>query len=55
MQGSNLFWLIQSLSFLLQALLLAELGFSSGEIKGFISSKSMFNLVRDNLKAEIAE
>jgi hypothetical protein len=54
MQGSNLFWLIQSLSFLLQALLLAELGFSSGEIKGFISSKSMFNLVRDNLKAEIA-
>ena len=49
-QGVDLFWLIQSLSFLLQALLLAELGFSKEEIKGFISSKSMFNFVRDNLK-----
>ncbi len=55
MQGLDLFWLIQGLSFLLQALLLAELGFSNEEIKGFISSNSMFNLVRDNLKAEIAE
>lgn len=54
-EGLELFWLIQGMSFLLQALFLSELEFSCEDIKIFISKDPMFTLVRDNLRTEVIE